>query len=180
MSPNEYFEHFIVGDSVKIWYWSGRPAAMERLPAPFVVGDGVRSLREIGATTRGSFDVAYSIDEQASDILAWQQLTPDSIPPTGQRVQLEFKYVTRFDRLTSDDRNVLPSATDIQRAQLHQIGNSLLQGMPLETRRHTIFTVDAVADADNHLWLLEMNSHPMVHPGSYTAMLDDLFGVSTY
>lgn len=175
LAQNEYCEQFIVGESVKLWYWSGRPAVMERLAAPFIVGDGVRSLREIGATVRGSFDEVQTIDERASDMLAWQQMTPDSIPAAGQRIQLEFKYATRFDALTVVNRNVISTVSGAHSAQLNQIGNSLLKGIPPETREHTIFTVDAMLDTQDQLWLLEMNSHPMVHPDSYPFMLDDLF-----
>lgn len=175
--PNEYCEQFIVGDSVKLWYWSGKPAAMERLPAPFVVGDGVRSLREIGATVRGSFDEIQTIDERAADMLAWQQLTPDSIPESGQRIQLEFKYATRFDPITVVNRNVISTVSSAHSAQLNQIGNSLLQGIPPEIREHTIFTVDAMIDREERIWLLEMNSHPMVHPDTYATMLDGLFAM---
>ena len=42
-------------------------------------------------------------------------------------------------------------------------------------RRNSVFTLDAVIDADDRVWLLEMNSHPMIHPNVYPPMLDSVF-----
>lgn len=177
LNDGEYFEQFITGECVKVWCWNGRPTAMERLSAPFVVGDGRRTLREIVGKARGSFDSLYDLDS-SRDILAWQGFEADSVVAEGQQVRLDFRYATPFDRTVITNRDVLSQQSDIMRAQLQQIGNSLAQAIPDEFRLHTVFTVDAVVDAHDQLWLLEMNSHPMVHPANYMPMLDDLFGVA--
>ncbi|RKP52532.1 hypothetical protein [Trinickia fusca] len=178
LSPGQFFEQFVQGECAKIWCWNGCPVAMERLKAPFVVGDGVRSLRELlESSGRGSFDVPQPADKADHDVLAWQGLDVDSVPALGQRVVLDFRYASPFDRTITRDRDVLSAQSVSMRARLHQMAGSLAQGIPPATREHTIFTVDAIVDEDDQLWLLEMNSHPMVHPASYVPMLDSLFGV---
>lgn len=180
LGHGEFFEQFVKGECAKIWCWNGRPVAMERLTAPFVVGDGVRSLRELlESSGRGSFDVPQPADKADHDVLAWQGLAVDGVPVLGQRVVLDFRYASPFDRLFTRDRDVLSAQSVSMRARLHQTADALAQAIPSATREHTIFTLDAVVDADDQLWLLEMNSHPMVHPASYAPMLDSLFGVDS-
>lgn len=42
-------------------------------------------------------------------------------------------------------------------------------------RGTTLFTLDAMVDAQDHVWLLEMNSNPMVHPDAYPVMMTRLY-----
>lgn len=173
-ASGEYCEQFIPGDCIKVWCWNGTPTAMERLKAPYVVGDGRRSLREIVATVRGSFDSSFDITRANADLLAWQDMTADSVPAAGERIRLDFKYVSPFDPLDVRNRDVLSAQTDALRAQLQQIGNSLACAISEAVRSDTLFTVDGVIDEDERVWLLEMNSHPMVHPANYRAILESL------
>lgn len=175
LSAGEYCEQFVAGDCVKIWCWNGKPTAMERLAAPFVTGDGLRSLREIVATARGSFDTSFDIASADADLLAWQDVTADSVLPAGRRVMLDFKYTSAFDPLDVRNRDVLDKQSQALRAQLQQIGNTLGGAIAAEVRQDTVFTVDGVIDDNEQIWLLEMNCHPMVHPANYSHMLDSLF-----
>ena len=43
----------------------------------------------------------------------------------------------------------------------------------------SVFTLDAVIDDDDRVWLLEMNSHPMIHPNVYPHMLASVFTEET-
>lgn len=51
----------------------------------------------------------------------------------------------------------------------------LHRGIDESLRQNSVFTLDAVIDADDRVWLLEMNSHPMIHPNVYPLMLASVF-----
>ena len=171
----DYCEQFIKGESVKLWYWNEAPLVMERIAAPYLIGDGVRTLRELGADVRGSFDRVHDI-ESCSDILAWQGWTPASVVPKGAHVQVDFKYATPFDAIDMSNRNVLAKQSPELRAELQRIGDLLYRTVPENLRPHAIYTVDGMLDEQGALWLLEMNCNPVVHPSCYEAMLDGVFG----
>jgi hypothetical protein len=76
------------------------------------------------------------------------------------------------------DRNVfdLLSPQHVERAaQWARIGTTLHQAIPVDIRPRTLFTVDAVVDVDNRIWLLEMNSNPTIHPLCYRSLVSSLF-----
>ncbi|OCS45075.1 hypothetical protein [Ralstonia pickettii] len=45
-SLGEYYERFIFGDLVKIWFWNAEPICAEVDRMPYVMGDGVLNLRQ--------------------------------------------------------------------------------------------------------------------------------------
>jgi hypothetical protein len=51
------------------------------------------------------------------------------------------------------------------------MGLRLVEAIPPESRPQTLFTVDAVLDREQKLWVLEMNSNPTVHPLAYPAIV---------
>lgn len=182
MQPGFYCEKFIDGDAVKIWYWNDAPIFLERLPPRFLIGDGLRSVQDIAASRRGSFDISFSIGADCLDYLAWQGMTADSIPDKGQQVKLGYRYASDFDPITVTDRSMLQSQSrkiPKLRGELDRFGQVLSQAIPTEIRQHAMFTLDAVVNENNDLFLLEANCNPMVHPLSYVHILDDIFGVKT-
>lgn len=182
MRPGFYCEQFIDGDALKVWYWNETPIFLERLPPRFLIGDGVHSVQEIAASRRGSFDVSFHIGEDCLDYLAWQGMSADSIPAAGQKVKLGYRYASDFDPVNITDRSMLQSQSKKipqLRRDLDHFGKVLSQAIPTEIRQHAMFTLDAVINADNEVFLLEVNCNPMVHPLSYVHILDDVFGVKT-
>lgn len=174
-----YCEQFIDGDALKIWYWNDKPMFMERLAPRFLIGDGIRSVREIAGAARGSFDNNFSINEDCNDYLAWQGLAADSVPEKGQQVKLAYRYTTDFDALSVSNRDVLQKQSDKVRVALEHYGKRLILAIPEEIRQNVLFTLDAVATTNDDIFLLEMNSNPMIHPLSYVPMLDNIFQVTT-
>jgi hypothetical protein len=168
-----YFaEQFIQGKACKIWFWNSTPLALAEISPPTIIGDGVRTLAAIADEVRGSFDVPYSLDN-SKQILEWQGLTAESILPAGEKVLIDFLYGHTFDRISIKDPNCLPNKSDLLKAKLSQIGVVLHSCIPESIRSGTLFTVDAVLDHDDQLWLLEMNCHTVVHPNAYQPMLND-------
>lgn len=144
--------------------------ALELVDPPHLVGDGVRSLEALAAR-RGNVSRALPLDKAAA-MLAWQGLSSASIPEKGQKVLLDFKYATPFDAPAFENRNVWPAQDEAIRHQFAKAAALLGNCVPLQLRRRQLFTLDAVVDEQGRAWFLEMNSHPMIHPDVYGAMLD--------
>jgi len=178
IAADEYFDEYIFGRSTKIWYWGAQATAMESLDPPFIIADGIHSLKEIADSRRGSFDKSYSLDSSAS-MLAWQGWSAASIPPKDERIYLDYKHSTAYDRPTLQMRNDLPDQSEAIQAELQRIGGILISAVPESIRHLCMFTLDAIIDDQDRLWLLEMNSHPMVHASVYPAMLNEMFHQKT-
>jgi hypothetical protein len=170
-----YVERFIVGRAVKCWFWNGRPVAADLVEPPRVYGDGLNSIETLLSRRRGTFDQALQVDE-ALPMLRWQGLTAQSVPAAGQEVPIAFKYTTPYDRPVLEYRNNWSALPAPAQEELRRAGAFVYMALPAESRRSTLFTLDAVLDGTGRLWFLEANSHPMVHPATYGSMLDDLFG----
>lgn len=170
----DYCEAFVLGKTCKIWFWNDRPVAMEALEFPCLIGDGHRSLNALAKERRGNYDKSHSL-EQSEAMLAWQGVSQETIVPEGTRVYLDFRFVTPFDPLVWGDRDSLAKQSEALQEHLRNIGRVLWFGIPEDTRHNTVFTLDAILDEEDRLWLLEMNSNPMVHQNTYGAMLDSIF-----
>ena len=171
-----FYETFIRGQIVKASYWNESLVALEVKPSPSVSGDGRRTLRELIAailrpTTPKDEWQAYA------EVAAYQNLELDSVPARGQSVLVDFRFGTYAEPLTLDNMNALRKAEgSALLRQLRDIGPALNRGIPEELRDCTLFSVDAMLDAEEQLWLLEMNCNPVCHPDCYDAMFHSLFG----
>lgn len=174
LQEGNFCEQFIRGRSAKAWFWNGEPVALEVLTPPVITGDGRRTLREIASQPRGNFDLTMNLDE-SSQILAWQGYHLDAVLPEGTSAMLDFRYLTPHDRVTLKNRDVWDQMPQAVRAQFCYAGPLLYRGIPDAIRSHSVFTLDAVIDDDDQVWLLEMNSHPMIHPNVYPSMLASVF-----
>ncbi|WDZ98138.1 hypothetical protein Herbaro_10240 [Herbaspirillum sp. WKF16] len=170
--PEQFYEQFIPGRSMKIWCWNQHVAAVEVIEPPYLIGDGRRSLQELAGYRRSNVDKVLSLDTSA-DILAWQGVRLDSVPKAGERIWIDFKYVTPFDNVTFLDRDNWNACSSSVRHQVAHAAASLYKHIS-EELQNLLFTIDAVVDHEDRVWLLEMNSHPMVHPNIYPLMLPDI------
>jgi hypothetical protein len=109
-------------------------------------------------------------------LLAYQKVKSDDVLAPGVQVFIDYRYNNCWLKLTWDQDNVLP-ISDVPglREQLERVGSQLWMQIPEVLRNNSIYTVDAILDNRDHLWLLEMNSNPQVHPDLYLPMLSDLF-----
>jgi hypothetical protein len=169
---NQFYEQFIPGRSMKVWCWNQHVVAAEIVEPPYLIGDGQKTIRELAQYRRSSVDKVLSL-ENSADVLAWQGKTLDSIPESEERIWIDFKYVTPFDNVTFQDRDGWASCSPSVRHQVSHAAASLYQHIS-PNNGHKLFTIDAVVDSQERVWLLEMNSHPMIHPNIYAAMLPDV------
>ncbi|USX18319.1 hypothetical protein NHH82_20910 [Oxalobacteraceae bacterium OTU3REALA1] len=192
----EFYERYIEGKILKIWYWEGRPLCLEMDAMPSVRGDGGASIGEL-ILRRASLHQALGAEQRralldgCAALLRYHGATVDDVPARGRRQTVEFRYGSTLlhprARTLVDLRGggAEPGAqaggTAALAAPLLELlrtaGVRLREAIPAGIRRHTLFTVDAVLDADERAWLLEMNSNPAVHPLAYPAIaasvLDD-------
>jgi hypothetical protein len=173
----EYFERYVPGRIVKIWYWNARPVCLEMEEHARLTGDGVSSIKSLAGLRldqmgRGKRKNSIPL---CADFLAYQGLALDSVPATGQDIAVDYRYgsaLAHVDALTDVDlRQEQPPEIG---GQLKRIGEVLVGAIPAELRPNSLFTVDAVLDRGNKLWLLEMNSNPFVHPFAYPPILASL------
>jgi hypothetical protein len=171
-----YYEAFVRGRIVKAFFWESRLGCIELLDMPTVTGDGRTKLRElISAKLNPAAPGAEW--KPLAEIAAYQDLTLDSVPSGGQTVMVDFRYGSYLRPLGLQNSNALERLRggEIER-QLSQYGHALWEGIPEELRLATLFSLDAVVDDRDQVWLLEMNCNPVCHPDMYPMIFERLFG----
>lgn len=175
LAAGEYFEEYIPGNIIKLWYWNALPVAAEFVENLAVFGDGVSSISDLVRAYMRMLGREFPDLSQFADFLAYQGKTIDTVPVRDQECLVDFRY-----------NSVLPTsyrARDIRIGQdefygledeLHLIGKHLWQGIPSDTRDNIVYSVDAMLDDQKRLWLLEMNSNPYVHPYVYPVMFKSI------
>ncbi len=171
-SVGEYFEQLIPGRIVKLWYWNKEAVAAELLEMFGVFGNGHSSIFELLETHRlmiGQAPVDYAVFEP---FLSFQNLSLDTVPEKGKEIKLDFRYATAFP-MSYRARDVRIGEDEFFGLEdfLRHVGEQLWLVIPPEMRHQVVYSVDAILDDANRLWLLEMNSNPYVHPYVYPHML---------
>lgn len=171
-SRGEFFEQFIPGRIVKLWYWNQEPVAAELLEMLGVFGNGKSTIFELLETHRlmiGQATVDYAVFEP---FLSFQGFSLETTPEKGQEVKVDFRYATEFP-MSYRARDIRIGQEDFFGLEnfLKDVGQHLWRAIPEEIRHNLVYSVDAILDENNRLWLLEMNSNPYVHPYVYPHML---------
>lgn len=177
-AAGEYFERFVRGKIAKIWYWNDLPVCLELQRLPFVTGNGRATIRQLlrrrlkpSPQQRKKNGMRHLVP-----FLKYEGVTLDSVPESGREQAVDFRYGSRFlDPGHVIDVDLVNSMPPELEAQLRETGEKLWRGIPDTVRDGTLFTVDAIVDDDDRIWVLEMNSNPFIHPYLYPVMLDGLF-----
>ncbi len=173
IASGHFWEQFVRGRVVKAWYWDGELAVVEIVRMPTVTGDGKRTLAELALQALGP---AVAATPLPMELLALQGVALHSVPQAGQTVELEYRYISPFNPSNHVDQNAREAirGTTVEE-QLVRAGRVCLQALPEQQRQNTAFSLDGVLDAQDRLWLLEVNCNPLLHPAFYETMLDALF-----
>ena len=171
----EYYERFISGDLLKVWYWGSRAVGLECDPMPVVVGDGASSIRELVLRrAQGPILTEARIAkllERCATVLAFDGASLADVLPAGQRQRVEFRYgsdvMSQRERVLVD----LRGQVDSQWQPLVEIAPLLQRMIPDRLHERVLYAVDAVRDAEGRIFVLEMNSNPFVNPLAYEPML---------
>jgi hypothetical protein len=175
-SFGEFYERFVAGRSAKIFYWENRPICLELEKPPTVRGDGASSIRAL-VTERAALLQKDLHAERCEGYLRYLGLSLEHVLPRGVEQAVDFRYGSTLNLPSDMDnfdlgRRMVPELAP----QLVAIGDRLWAGIPEEVRENTLYTVDGVLDADNRLWLTEMNSNPFIHSFMYPTMVQALLG----
>jgi hypothetical protein len=175
IEQGEYYERFIGGELLKVWYWGSMALGLECDPMPAVVGDGVSSIRELVLRrAQGpvlSEERLAKIFERCETVLAFDGAALRDVLPAGQRQRVEFRYGS--DVMAQRERQLVDLRTqpDAQWQPLVEMAPLLQQMIPEVLHERVLYAVDAVRDAEGRIFLLEMNANPFVNPLAYEPML---------
>jgi hypothetical protein len=172
----EYFERFVPGHALKIWYLDSQPVALEQDAPPTVVGDGRSSFQaliheRVRARPRITPKRLERILERCATVLRYDGLALDDIPEKDHVQRVEFRHGCEVMELSDRQTVDLQDNSDPQWQVLRDAGPKLAQLLPQGMKAATMFTVDAVLAADGGIWMLQMTSQPVVHPLMYDPLI---------
>ena len=182
VEEGEYYERFVEGRALKVWYWNSRPVALERDASPVVVGDGHSTLRtliqdRVRTRPRITPNRLDRILSRCSTLLHYDGLTLDDIPAKGRTHRVEFRHGCEVMELSDRETVDLRGDPDPQWRELHDAGAKLAQLLPEGMSNGAMYTVDAVQDANGRIWLLQMTAQPVVHPLVYDPLVRSLIAL---
>ena len=179
VAQGEYYERFVEGDILKIWYWNASPIALEIDDMPTVTGDGhstfdVLIRKRATLMQKQSEERLVQFAARSSEVLRHCGKSLDDVPARGTKQIVEFRYGSEL--MHPRGRRVVDLTDEAQSGWqiLRTAGSSLVSALPEAMRADTLFTVDAVRDRKRQVWLLEMNSNPTVHPLAYRSIVSGL------
>lgn len=171
LAEGEYCEEFKWGRIARAWYWSGRLAVLELFEMPSIVADGQSSYEAL--LRRASAEVPADFEPLAE----LQGVKRSDVPRPGTRVVCDYRYVSPFNPTLYTNHNLLARLAGNPLAQAFaDAGQRLWPRIPGPPGRQIGFVLDAIVDAQDRPWFLEVNSNPQGHPDLYASMLDGLFG----
>ena len=108
IAPSAVIEEELVGPVYRATVVDGKLAATLRRDQPYVIGDGKRDVRALVEEANqhparsGPYFHKMKLDDFALAELAWQNLTPESVPTFGQKVLLNQKINWGVGGTTAD------------------------------------------------------------------------------
>jgi hypothetical protein len=179
VAEGEYYERFIAGTMLKIWYLNDRAVAVERDRLSAVTGDGVSSLRQL-VERRLERRIATiptareRLLERAAQFAAYDGRGLDDVLADRQTQHIEFRFGSDLGT-GGGARDIFDPTEDGEEWRaVHDAGPAFFGMIPQPMRDSSLYAVDAVQDNQGTIWYLEMNSNPVVHPLAYRAMLEAL------
>jgi hypothetical protein len=174
LAEGEYCEEFTWGRIARAWYWSGRLAVLELFEMPFVTGDGRSTCAALLSQANSEVPADFA------HLVRLQGVQPDDVVPAGMRIVCDYRYVSPFNPTLYANHNVLPRlAGSALVERFADAGQRLWPRIPGPPGRQIGFVLDAIVDAQDQPWFLEVNSNPQSHPDICASMLDGLCGLSS-
>jgi hypothetical protein len=180
-----FAEQFILGTNLKIWIWGRTVFHVHAHPYASVTGDGVSTVDGLveQLAQKQSPRMPRPVDDARGleSCLGFQGLARSGIPTKGRPVWLDFRYGRdyRSPVTTEAADNCLPqlSAKILQQAMA---ATEILErdlgprfGAPI------LYSLDGVADVNDDVWWLEVNSNPSLPPSGYPHIFAALFGTTS-
>lgn len=108
VAPLAMVEEELVGPVYRATVVNGKLEGVLRRDPPHVIGDGVHTITDLMAQANknpqreGPYFSKLKIDKEALEELAWQDMTPESIPAAGKRITLNQKVNWSLGGTTAD------------------------------------------------------------------------------
>jgi len=177
-SFGEYYEQFIQGDILKIWFWNTSPVCYEQQKMPILIGDGHSPVYEL-IKRKVKADEYEKALNSVRDMLQFQKIQLDTVLKESENILIDFRYGSRLAcqvDIVDVELNANLSGSDSRiQDQLTLLGDILWNLLPANIRQGMVYTVDAIMDDRQQIWFLEANANPFVHPYVYQRMLADSF-----
>jgi hypothetical protein len=164
-----------------MWFWGETPFFAHLHDYPTIMGDGAASVGNLVEERLQS--VGRSLDDSAEmgvirQALAYQGHDLASVLEDGEAVWLDYRYGRSFKSspVTSVSDNAWAELSTDAKGQAQALGRFLGAELLKTLPAPVLYSVDAVMDAQDTLWWLEMNSNPILPPDGYPLILSTLFG----
>lgn len=172
-SDADAYEPFVRGDFLKVWFLEGSAVCAERERLPVVIGDGVRSLRELlmvglAPAPEKEREVLVTRCELVARAVGMELST---VLPKGVRQAVAVGYgATPLHGGREGIDLAAPGAPDWCSA-LQRAGAAVARTLPEGLRVGTVFTLDAILDESQRPWLLDVDCNPLIHPLVYRPLI---------
>jgi hypothetical protein len=177
-----FAEQFILGTNLKIWIWGRTIFHVHAHPYATVTGDGTSTVEKLidrlaqsqSPRTPRPVDDARGLEVS----LKYQDLARSDIPSKGRSVWLEVRYGRdyRSPVTTEAADNCLPHLSEKVLQQAVDVTKVLERDMMAQFSAPILYSLDGVADANEDVWWLEVNSNPSLPPSGYPHIFETLFG----
>jgi hypothetical protein len=170
----EFFEQYIDGEIVKIWFWEHKPIAVEALPHLCIYGNGHSTIHELIVAH------AQSINRKVNtgyfeEFIAYNGETLQSVLENGKKFPIDFRYKSLLPTShQTKDMYVRDHPVLSKSKELINIGKAVEKDVPYSLKKCFAYVVDAVIDSNQKVWILELNCNPHIHPYIYDAMITSL------
>ena len=173
VKEDEFCEAYIKGTIAKIWFWRHQAVAAELLPYLSVRGNGCSTIAEL--IEAHAYSINRKVDATAFlPMLAYQGITLDTVLEKDQVCPIDFRYKSALPTShQTQDVKVADHPLLANHPMLHRLGHLLAQQADFP-QRDRVYSIDAIIDIDQRLWILEMNCNPHIHPFLYESMVADM------
>lgn len=170
----EFFEQFIYGKIVKIWFWKEQAICAEVQKMPHVTGNGRDTIQELLHFYHKPAEREVCL-ENVQEVLRYFYCSLDTVLDKNETQLVDFRYGSAFAN-PGDITEVLFSAKNFELQPLLDRLGIVLWSMfaPAEISDYLAYTVDAIWDRDDRLWILEVNTNPFIHPWLYPSMINTI------
>lgn len=168
----EYFEEFIEGEIVKVWYYNENPAYIELQEMPTLIGDGKHTIDDLIQIRAAIYCMEPKYD-QINEVLRFHDKNYDTILDPYEELMIDFRYASVMSLPDAIDEYPLPAddrENDELQFQLAKIGKAAYSIIQPEVEHDLVYTVDGILTDNNELYTLEINVNPEVHPYMYKLM----------
>jgi hypothetical protein len=176
----EYFERYIQGEIVKIWFWNHTAYAAESKPQPKVIGNGKSTISDLIKIHAKMINKKIDVTKYL-EFLSYQNLSLDTVLKKGSECPIDFRYKSFLPTgINTTDIAIKDNDLFGNKDQLDKIGFLVEHEAPPSFSKNTVYTIDAILDNNKKLWILEMNCNPWIHPYLYQPMIDTLISAENF